>query len=179
MQNKVIGLDLSLTHSGIVVMGGTDVYYHGVVKSKPNGDTYTDELVRIIGIVSSIQNIIQKHTPTIALIENLAFGIQKTTSLTQLAGLSFLVRLMLYKNGVHFCMVSPGSLKKFVTGKGNADKNIIMMEIYKQYGHSALDDNEADAYGLAVLGHAIMGKSINKLTKPQQEVVDLVKTQLC
>ena len=174
-----IGLDLSLAKTGYTILHNSTLVSSVLIKSKPLGDTYTDELLRIMGIVSSVQEIVQKYTPTIAVIENLAFGIQKTTSLTQLAGLSFLIRMMLYNTEIRFCMVSPGSLKKFVTGKGNADKNVIMMEIYKQYNHSALDDNEADSYALAALGLAVLGKNINKLTKPQSEVVSLIKKQVC
>lgn len=37
------------------------------------------------------------------------------------------------------------SLKKFATGKGNADKSM-MIEAAKNYGYSTSDDNEADAF---------------------------------
>jgi Holliday junction resolvasome RuvABC endonuclease subunit len=69
-------------------------------------------------------------------------------------------------------------LKKFITGKGKGDKDMMMMEIYKQYGHEALDNNEADAFGLAACGLAVMGTPLKKITKPQEEVITLLKKQL-
>jgi Holliday junction resolvasome RuvABC endonuclease subunit len=45
--------------------------------------------------------------------------------------------------------VPPMTLKKFVSGKGNAKKDEIMLQIYKRYGVEINENNAADAYGLA------------------------------
>ena len=55
---------------------------------------------------------------------------------------------------------------------------MIMMALYRDYGHESLDNNEGDAYGMGVCGLAILGKPLKKLTVPQQEVVTLLKKQL-
>jgi hypothetical protein len=52
------------------------------------------------------------------------------------------------------------------------------MSVYKNYGFEASDNNEADAYSLAVCGLAILDKPFKKLTKPQLEVINLLKKQL-
>lgn len=173
----IIGLDLSLVKTGYTVLKNGKHVNSGLIKSKPNGDKPIHELERLVNIVTEIEGLVDGAH--LVVIENFAFMVRNTTALTQLAGLNYFVRFMLFRKSIPFILCAPTSLKKFVCGKGNADKNLVMMEIFKQYNHSALDDNEADSYGLAVLGHAIMSKPINKLTKPQQEVVDLVKTQLC
>lgn len=178
-----LGLDLSLVKTGFAVLKDGKLINSGLIKSKPSGDTPLHELVRLMGIVGKIEEVIDKTglgygNPDLVIVENLAFMARNSTALTQLAGLSYLVREMLFGKSIFFAMVAPTTLKKFVTGKGNADKNLVMMEIYKQYGHSALDDNEADAYALAALGAAVLGKPINKLTRPQSEVVELIKKQL-
>jgi len=49
-----------------------------------------------------------------------------------------------------------GTIKKFITGKGNASKENVI-EAVKKYGHQPADDNEADA--LALLHYAL--KSID------------------
>ena len=43
--------------------------------------------------------------------------------------------------------VPVGTIKKFITGKGNANKEEVMNAIRKR-GHNPLDDNEADALAL-------------------------------
>ena len=39
-----------------------------------------------------------------------------------------------------------GQIKKFLTGKGNAKKNLMLMNVYKKYGIECSDDNQADAF---------------------------------
>jgi Holliday junction resolvasome RuvABC endonuclease subunit len=49
-------------------------------------------------------------------------------------------------------VVSPNELKKYATGKGNAKKQDVLLGIYKNWEVSFDDDNQADAFALAVLG---------------------------
>ena len=77
-----------------------------------------------------------------------------------------------------FIIVAPTTLKKFATGSGKGDKDMMMMEVFKTYGFSAMDNNECDAYALAAVGQALLGTPLRKLLKPQQEVIDLLKKQL-
>lgn len=180
---KVIGLDLSLTNTGVAIIEDGKLLYSGVVKSKPRGDKPIDELQRIVGIVTEVMALILNRKlyktagdPELVVIENLAFMAQGT-SLTQLAGLSYLIRYFLTNVNSKFVLVAPSSLKKFITGKGNGDKNLVLMEVYKRYGLSFTNDNEADAFGLAQIGVALTNDK-TQLIQPQQEVVDLIKKQL-
>jgi len=45
--------------------------------------------------------------------------------------------------------VPPMTLKKYASGKGNAKKQEMLLQIYKRWGMEFNDDNAADAYGLA------------------------------
>lgn len=47
--------------------------------------------------------------------------------------------------------VPPMTLKKYASGKGNAKKQEMLLQIYKRWGVEFNDDNAADAYGLARL----------------------------
>ena len=70
-------------------------------------------------------------------------------------------------------VVPPPSLKKFVTGKGNAKKNEMLLGVYKQWGVEFSDDNQADAFALEKFGLAYLGEGT--LTKYQQEAVAAVR----
>lgn len=50
--------------------------------------------------------------------------------------------------GVEHVAVHSGTLKKFVTGKGNADKNEMIEHAKSAVGRDVSDDNEADAIHL-------------------------------
>lgn len=173
-----IGLDLSLTGTGVVVLEDGRIVEQRLIKSKPSGDKPIAELDRIRKIVGDIKISIDKHKPDIATIENMAFGVRNATSLTQLSGLNYFVRAMLADAQVPFCLCAPTSLKKFITLNGASKKDVILMEIYKRWGVTILDDNCADAYGLSQIGLAIMGANSKAVIKIQQEVVDLIKKQL-
>lgn len=67
-------------------------------------------------------------------------------------------RMMMYKHDILFLEVPPTSLKKFVTGKGNSKKDLLMLGVYKLWDFDPSDDNEADAYGLAQFGRGIIGE---------------------
>lgn len=67
------------------------------------------------------------------------------------------VRFALWQEGIPFINASPSSLKKFITGSGNCNKNVVMMTIYKQWGIECPTDNIADAVGLAMWGLCAMG----------------------
>lgn len=176
-----VGLDLSLTHTGyaIVQSDGT-VLASGVIKSKPSGDKPIDETNRIVKIVETAMERIDEvlpEGPDLVIIEGLAF-MAKGTSLVQLAGLNYITRILLAEFRWPFIIVAPTTLKKFITGSGKGDKDMMMMGVYKNYGFESSDNNECDAYSLAVCGLGVMGSPINKLIKPQEEVVALLKKQL-
>lgn len=173
-----LGLDLSLCSSGIVVLENGKIALQKVIKSKPEGDLPIDELKRIRKIVEEIEDIVSEYNPTIAVIEGLAFGIQKTTSLVQLAALNFFTRAMLADYRVPFIIVFPTTLKKFICSNGAAKKEVMLIETYKRYGVSILDNNENDAYGLAQIGLALLGGNSKATTKIQEEVLTLLKKQL-
>jgi len=66
-------------------------------------------------------------------IEGMAFMAKNTTSLVQLAALNYMVREWIVYDENKFIIVAPSSLKKFITGKGNAHKDLMMMTVYKKY----------------------------------------------
>lgn len=172
-----LGLDLSLTETGTTVLKDGNLVSKGVIKSKPSGKRPCDEVRRIQGIVNDIKKILDEHNPDMVILEGIAFMARNTTALAQLAGLSYMVRSEIVDRNIPFLVVAPTSLKKFATGKGNAQKDVVMLETYKRYGVSILNNNECDAYCLSQVGLAAGGAS-KKITKTQMEVVHLISSQL-
>lgn len=54
------------------------------------------------------------------------------------------------ENGIAYEGVPVQAIKKFITGKGNADKNAVMAAV-RAKGFAPVDDNEADATALLLL----------------------------
>ena len=173
----IMGLDLSLTATGIVVLKEGTVITKRLVKTKPQGNLPLDEIERLLGIKEEIRKEIKTYEPELILIENLAFMARNTTALVQLAGLNYMVREMLAISRTPFVMVAPSTLKKFATGKGNGPKDIVILETYKNFNVSFVDNNLCDAYVLSMIGCALKNECPKKLTVPQKEVLKLLGVQ--
>ena len=52
-------------------------------------------------------------------------------------------------------LVSPQALKKYATGKGNGDKNVVLKRVYQKWGADFDSDDMADAFVLARIGVAL------------------------
>lgn len=171
-----IGIDLSLTGTGVVVLTNGKVV-EKLIKSKPTKNkTYTEEIERILNIKKQIISVIEEHEPELVLIEGMAFMARNTTALVQLAGLNYLIREYLFQYNIPFAIVAPTSLKKFITGNGAAKKDVMLMEIYKKYDIAFVDDNIADGFALAKIGECVMNDC--KLNKTEQEVITLIRQQV-
>lgn len=177
---KIVGIDLSLTGTGIIVLENGAIVHQSLIKSKTTTG-FVDEVKRLRRIVDEIMVTVKQEAPYLVLIEGLAFMARNTTALVQLAGLNYLLRSSLVDNSIPFIIVAPSTLKKFVTGKGSGPKDVMMLETFKRWGVTLVDNNICDAYGLAKIGEALVQidnkKHWNQLTKPQQEVVKLLVQQ--
>lgn len=177
---KIIGLDLSLVASGVILLDGDKIRIKEVVKSKPSSKLPIDELDRLLKIKETIFKLIANEAGHVdlILIEGLAFMARNTTALVQLSGLNYLIREMARENNVPFVIIAPTTLKKFVTGKGNCQKDLMLLETYKRYNEEFLDNNLCDAFGLAKIGQCLLEEDTSELPKFQQEVIKLLKPQL-
>jgi crossover junction endodeoxyribonuclease RuvC len=170
-----IGIDPSLSETGIVGIRGNKIIFSHLIKTKKTEDTPAAELQRILDIVAEIKFFLEKYNPGIVIMESVAMNARNTTALVQLSGLNYFLREVMFKNYNSF-LVTPTGLKKFATGKGNCQKDLILLEIYKRYKISFNNNNSADAFILAKIGNAIMNKE-EKLTKSQKEVIKIIKKQ--
>ncbi len=97
-------------------------------------------------------------------IEGFSYG-SKGQGVSIQYGIGWILRYTLYKNNIDFIEVSPNTLKKFATGKGNAKKENMILPIYKRYGFEDDSDNIRDAYVLAQIARALSDKGTH--TKAQ------------
>jgi crossover junction endodeoxyribonuclease RuvC len=170
----VLGLDLSLVGTGYVLLEDGKIKEQKLIKSKPSGKEPIKELERLM----KIRGQITLPKTDLAVIEGLAFMARNSVSLVQLSALNYMVREYLYINKIPFLIVAPSTLKKFVTGRGNAKKDEMLLETYKRFGESFNNDNLCDAFGLAHCGSAVLGDKQYVTMKQQEEVIKLLKKQL-
>jgi crossover junction endodeoxyribonuclease RuvC len=179
---RVVGIDLSLTATGIVALtDGDHVPAVRLVGSTGSKDATLAEQSRrhselsaeIIGTVYGRGESFLR--PTMVVIEGPALGNPRNsdTSSWRRAGVWWQVVQTLVDDQVPVVSVPPSVLKKFATGKGNAAKTAVALAVQREWPEVILsDDNICDALGLAMVGAAKLGLDCGfRVTVPRREVL--------
>ena len=158
--NLYAGVDLSLTGTGAVLIDqDAKIIQQRLIVTTPKKIIEQ----RIMDINTEVLLSIPPFS--IIYMEGLAFG-ARGSSMLELAALHYFIRITFLKNKDNYKVISPGALKKFVTGKGSAKKELMLLNVYKKWGESFKDNNICDAYCLARLAlHEAQPKTKLKLRK--------------
>lgn len=142
------GLDPSLTGSGVTLIDNefNVIEQKLICTSKQN--RLNDTELRLIYIVKELEFLLKYKENLIVYIEGLSFG-SKGLGMLELGALHYLITIFLLQNEILFYEIPPTRLKKFVTGKGQCKKNLMLLGVYKKWGVEYEDDNAADSYSLA------------------------------
>lgn len=157
---KIIGIDPSLSATGIVVLdeNGSLLDAHAIKPKKLRG------MPRLKLIRNHIKELIVREDPELILIEGYSFG-SRGRSIFNLGELGGVLRLLFEDLELQYIDVPPTVLKKWVTGKGNADKEMMLASIEAKYGIKFDDDNIGDAFGLAKMGFELGQPEVKKRCK--------------
>jgi crossover junction endodeoxyribonuclease RuvC len=108
----------------------------------------------------------------LVVMEDFAFAASMSFA-REIAGLSYMVRHWLWKQQKPYVLVAPTSVKKMATGKGNADKSLVMKSVFQRWAHDCDNDNSADAVTLCYIGRSLVGEW-QPTTDPQREVIAML-----
>ena len=139
----VVGIDPSVTATGVVVLGSSGRLIHQTCwKSK------LKDWPRVYQLRGWLDELLEAHAPEMVLFEDYAvskFG----GSVIHAVTLGTLLRDHCNGAGQAWNAVPPTVVKKFATGKGNAPKDQVTMHVHKAWGFEVPDNNVVDAYVLA------------------------------
>lgn len=132
--------------------------------------------VRGTARLSSLQEGVRaflRSDPALVALEGYSFGSPgKQHAIAEWGGV---LRLLLFKENVPFIVVPPSTLKKFATGKGNADKREVAVAVARRWDVEG-NEHEVDAYVLYRIAQALEYRSCLKtwpgLTGYQIECLD-------
>lgn len=144
-ETMFVGLDPSFNEFGLVIL---DKKANIVEQKLISSDSKLDADERIIQLEKEF-----KFIPTICGLQSIYIEGPSFSSsgqfVLQMGALHYYLRIFLVKSKTDFKVVSPGTLKKFVTGTGRCKKELILLKTYKKWGIEFDNNNLADAYGLA------------------------------
>jgi crossover junction endodeoxyribonuclease RuvC len=170
--NVVMGLDPSLAGFAMASLKrGDDLADIVELSSKSAGQQLRPRLARYEGFIEEILEHASERKPSIILIEGYSFA--SSGSVISLAEFGILLRraLLAFTDVVE---VPPSVLKKFATGKGNANKAKVVSALSARYGIRFDSDNEADAFGLLQIAILLKGWE-QPSTKYQKEALQKLK----
>lgn len=154
---QTLGIDASLNGTGLCLFTGGErehvLAHHELKMEKDKG------VVRLRSLRTLFAEWLDKHdingeTTRLALIEGYAYGASgKIAHMGEWGGL---LRVALADRGVPLAEMHNAHLKQFVTGKGNAQKNEMLLGIYKRFGQEFASDDAGDAFALAAAAQALL-----------------------
>lgn len=162
---KMMGLDLSLTSTGVSINGETFS-----IKPKTRG------IERLVEISDRIVNFATNASPIAVVIEGYSFGskFSRAHSLGELGGV---VKVDLHRAGFSIVEVPPKCRAKFATGNGNANKVDVLLALKAQFPMRFYDgygDDECDAWVLEQMAYAKLNESWYDWSKAQLAALEKV-----
>lgn len=154
----VFGVDLSLTATGL-----SDGSQAVTLKPPKEAATGLGRMRWIVGtVLATVTSAwLGDGDPPFVVIEGPSYGSTKAASSAhERAGLWWLLVEALDRAGIRYAVASPASLKLYATGKGNADKDAVMLATARRFDWFDGDNNAADALWLAAIGCALVGNPL-------------------
>lgn len=164
MTPRVVGVDPSLTATGIATRDGCST-----ITTKPGG--WASDLHRLQFIAAAVRTV--ARDADLVVIEGLAF-MSKNGKASDRAGLHWLIRDRLDAAGVRVAVVTPTARAKYATGKGNAGKDAVLIEVVRRLPIHVADNNEADAAVLLAMGLDHLGEPLAPMPATHRAALDAV-----
>jgi len=184
---RILGIDGSLTGTGLCQI---DIPYGGALpviltatvrapKPKPGDKSVLSRSRRIASVIAGIEGAIvgDEPRPDLIVLEELAYGAQGAAKST-LDWLFGRIVDLVRAYDIPLLLVNVAAVKQFATGKGNADKDTVMLSMAHRYGDRVTlnNNNEADALALAFIGARYLDHPVD--TAPESHLKCMGKVAL-
>lgn len=162
-----IGVDRSLSNTGVAIIKDEQFHSQLEISSKVYGEE------RLIEIAKKLCACALAFPNPLVCMESYSYA-SKYGNFFHLGELGGVIKVFLKLKKIPFIETEPTTLKKYVVGKGNAPKNLIPMNIYKQFKISPTSGDTADAIGCAYLlfnAHQFL-KGHEKFKQSRKEAIE-------
>lgn len=158
---RIVGVDLGFNKMALCCINvdekkkfrKSDIVNSVLLKSVEQGDKKHKFAQFILIQRQVIQAML--HNSNLVVIEKPFGAMGYANILWELLGI---MKYMCLVEGVEFVEIPPMTLKKFATGKGNAQKSDMVLKAYKEFGVQAESEDEIDAFFCALVGDCLVFK---------------------
>lgn len=154
---SVVGLDLSLTSTGVATNRGTVALRPKKLKGYPRLRWLRD------GVLANLD----AHKPSLVVVEGPSYG-SSGSSFHQLAGWWWICTEAVVSAGYPLAVASPSSLKRFALGVGGgpkAGKDFMVAAAVRRFDWFEGGNDEADALWACAIGYEHLGRPIVNVPK--------------
>jgi crossover junction endodeoxyribonuclease RuvC len=164
----VVGLDLSLTATGVAVPSGVRT-----LPSRGKADAnLAERCARLTQLRLRVDMALAELTPPgLVVLEAPSYGSSNGHQHDR-SGLWWGVVSWLLQSGVPVAEVPPALVKKYATGKGNATKDEVLAAVVRRYSDVEVrNNNEADALVLRAMGCDWLGQPLADVPKANRDAL--------
>ncbi len=166
---RVVGVDLSLTSTGVATYGDVDRI---IPPKRRSNDDLEYALDRICFITSRVIEYVR--AADLVVIEGLAFA-SHTGKATERAGLWWRVVAALDHRDIPVAVMAPTARAKYACGKGNAGKDEVMLAVARRFPSYGISGNDmADALALCAAGYDHLGHALIQLPAAHRDALRAV-----
>jgi crossover junction endodeoxyribonuclease RuvC len=162
---NVVGIDLSLTSTGVAIMD-TPLVITPLSKG----------ISRLVDIRDTIMSLLSAVEEPVVMVEGYSFA-SRNSHAHALGELGGVIRVALYEAGIRYADVPPTSRAKFATGRGNAGKSEVVSAVSARTGiiwSGKGADDMCDAWVLQEMGLAILGTTRHEWPKENMSALDKI-----
>jgi crossover junction endodeoxyribonuclease RuvC len=146
---RYIGIDASYSSTGFIILDeNAEIIKQVIFKFNPKETDTEHRLMLVKEKLIDLVVLMHQDGDIKVCIEGPSYS-SRGNRILQMGALNFFIRYWFRVSGVDYKVKTPGELKKFVTGKGNCKKDLILLKVFKKWGIEFDCNDLADAYGLA------------------------------
>lgn len=167
---NILGIDPSVICTGWCLIDTRSFQFRrGEIKSKKKG----------VQRLFEIENELGKLLPRVdfAVLERAVYGIRYPEAIANIE-LGAIIKRLLYFWAIQFMLVSPTTLKKFVTSSGKSPKNEILRDAYRKWKITG-NEHVVEAYALAKIGEMVCKRNNKEFVSSLKEYEKEVLKTLC
>lgn len=173
----VCGIDPSMTRTAICCGSVPSEFVMRTFESTRLGDDVHDRIRRLVPLAASIDRFLAEQRPTVILIESYSHG--STNRISEMAEWGGILRWHLADHVApgHLLEVAPSTLKKFITGTGKGEKQMMIGHVASHYGQLFGTNDEVDAFGLWQMALAVAGVVACRNQAQRESVAKVIGTR--
>lgn len=153
----VVGLDLSLTATGVALTTGESLTLKTRLIGMPRLAWLRDEILPVCRVADLV------------VVEGYSFNSRNGGE--HLGELGGVIRLALHEAGVNYLEIAPAKLKRYACGAGNAKKDDVFAAAIRRLGYEGNSKDEADALWLRAMALDHYGAPVVEVPAKHREAL--------